>query len=170
MPLVSLGPQHREALQQLLAAFQSAGESSIPGYFAGWDWEHAQTVTALSDWSQGRGLQPGWVPCTTVFLEEEGTLVGLYNFRHHLTPQLRRYGGHVGYSVRPDHRGRGHATTLLTGAMDLARQRGHTALVLSCGPDNLASARVIQKCGGVLQERSFHQEHQREVLLWEVPL
>ncbi|TNE91420.1 MAG: GNAT family N-acetyltransferase [Deltaproteobacteria bacterium] len=170
MPLTTLKVRHGRALADFLDSFAAAGETTIPGYFADRDWPIDRVVDTFDAWSRGEGLAEGRVPCTSVFLEEDGELLGLYNFRHHLTPFLERFGGHVGYAVRPDRRGRGAATRLLRGAMDFGRDLDLERLVLSCDPGNVASARVIEKCGGAVSERFFHEDMQREILLWSLPL
>jgi len=43
-------------------------------------------------------------------------------------------------------------------------------LILSCAFDNHASARVIEKCGGVLVERYHNEKLDRGVLLWNIEL
>ncbi len=63
---------------------------------------------------------------------------------------LARFGGHLGYGVRPSLRGRGYATRQLGLALDVCRGMGLGVVRISCGEDNLASQRVIEKNGGVL--------------------
>ncbi len=152
MPIVSLSAHHEAALASMLADFERAEEFDIAGYFLPFDTPHERVVARLAGWARGEGLEAGWVPCTTLFYEEDGALLGLYNFRHELSPQLRLEGGHVGYSVRPSARGRGVATALLQGARAFGRARGLTSLLLTCGTANHASIRVIEKNGGVLRD------------------
>jgi predicted acetyltransferase len=92
------------------------------------------------------------VPATTRVLIDEGSILGVVNLRHRLTDGLRRFGGHVGYSVRPAERRRGHGTTLLRAAMEMARERGTERLLVTCHRGNVASAGVIVKCGGRLED------------------
>lgn len=171
MPLTPLTLAHGSALTAFLDAFERAEEGSIPGYFLGRDVPHPTVVRTLEAWSHGLDLRDGWVPCTTTFLEVGGELVGLFNFRHHLTEPLQRHGGHVGYSVRPDRRGRGHAQTLLRGAMALGAARGLATLVLTTDAHNLPSQRVIARCGGVVQSRYPDPvAPDRTSLRWFLPL
>ena len=152
MPIVSLATHHEAALASMLADFERAGETDVAGYFLPFDCPHARAVSSLAAWPRGEGLEAGWVPCTTMFYEESGTLLGLYNFRHHLSPQLMLEGGHVGYSVRPTARGRGIATALLSHARAFGRTRRLEMLLLTCDTTNLASKRVIEKNGGALRD------------------
>jgi predicted acetyltransferase len=71
-----------------------------------------------------------------------------------LTPELREYGGHIGYDIRPTERGRGHATALLAAALRVAGGWGLSEALLTCASDNHASRRVIENNGGVLHDVS----------------
>ena len=158
MEISQLGMEHEKALQDFLADFTNAGEMVIPGYFADSDWTHAEIVENLARMSRGEGLPDGWVPGTTSFLFHEGEILGVSNLRHRLTGQLLRFGGHVGFSVKPSARCRGHATRLLEGAKALARGKGINRLLLTCNAENVASARVIEKCGGVLEDETYLED------------
>ena len=61
--------------------------------------------------------------------------------------------GHVGYAVLPAKRGKGYATQALRETLPLARAQGLRYIELTTDPDNLASQRCIESCGGVLFER-----------------
>lgn len=168
MRLTPLIDRHADALESFLAAFDAEGEHTIPGYFPDRTEGHGEIVALLRAWGEGERLLEGWVPCTTRFLEDGGQLLGLYNFRHRLTPGLERFGGHVGYSVRPDARGQGHATRLLRGAMSFGRELGLQELLLTCDPANVASSRVIEKCGGSLIDQGFHEGMARDVSRYRI--
>ena len=63
-----------------------------------------------------RDLLRGWVPCTFLWMEQDGEYVGSLAIRHDLNDFLAAEGGHIGYSVRPSARRRGHATDSSTTA------------------------------------------------------
>lgn len=60
--------------------------------------------------------------------------------------------GHVGYAVLPSKRGKGYATQALRETLPLARAEGLRYIEVTTDPDNLASQRCIEACGGVLFE------------------
>lgn len=152
MNVVPLSYEHKQALLDFTTAFINAGEEHIPGFLLDSDWTFELTIRGFEDQSRGEGLPQGWVPATTRVLIHEGSILGVVNLRHRLTDGLRRFGGHVGYSVRPGERRRGYGTTLLRAAMDMASKRGIERLLVTCHRDNVASARVIAKCGGRLAD------------------
>ena len=61
--------------------------------------------------------------------------------------------GHIGFAVVPWKRGRGYAAAALTALLPLARAEGLEYVELTTDPGNLASQRVISRCGGRLIER-----------------
>ena len=63
---------------------------------------------------------------------------------------LERIGGHVGYVVVPECRGRGYATAILAKAVAIARDElGIARVLVTCEENNLASIKVIERNGGV---------------------
>lgn len=58
--------------------------------------------------------------------------------------------GHIGYSVLPEHAGRGYASAALAEILDMAKEVGLPFVMLSCDAENRASSRVIAKNGGRL--------------------
>lgn len=99
-------------------------------------------------------LPDGYVNATYLWLVEAEIFVGEVSIRHRLTDALRTFGGHIGYAVRPSKWNQGYGTAMLSMALDYAHQSLdlHRVLV-TCNDDNLASARIIEKNGGVLQDK-----------------
>ncbi len=169
MPIVSLQPRHAAALQAFLADFAQTGETTIPAYFPGRDLPHNTVVSSLAAWGRGEQLQPGWVPCTTAFLEVDTHLVGVVNVRHQLTDGLKLRGGHVGYSVAPAHRGNGYAKELLRWALGFCAQLHIEHALLTTDAGNGPSRGVIEACGGQLVDRIHHPSDGKPVLRYRVP-
>ena len=94
----------------------------------------------------------GRVPATFLLAEVGGRLVGRTSIRFELNDELAATGGHIGYCVLPEHRGRGHATAILRRSLAVALGHGVTSALLTCDRANKPSRRVIEKCGGVLAD------------------
>ena len=85
--------------------------------------------------------------------QSDGRLVGIIDLRHHIEhPILGLWGGHMGYSVRPDERGKGYAREMLRLNLENCRQRGLEKVMVTCSRDNPASERTILGCGGVFEK------------------
>jgi predicted acetyltransferase len=131
---------------------------------SGFDWRApsepqlpwADYVAAVHAWAKGESLPDGWVPVSTRIAEWDGVLAGRLSVRHELNEFLATAGGHIGYGVRPAFRRRGIATALLREGLLLARGAGVTNVLVTCREDNVGSARVIERCGGVMRD---HVEH-----------
>jgi predicted acetyltransferase len=95
----------------------------------------------------------GFVPGTTLWWVNDQEYLGRITIRHRLTEALRDVGGHIGYDVRPSARRRGHATAMLAAALPVARGLGIDRALLTCDHDNMASRRVIEANGGVLEDK-----------------
>ncbi len=108
-------------------------------------------VSRVAGWPEGRGTEAGTVPSTFLFAHAEGHLVGRASVRHRLNPWLERWGGHIGYAVRPAFRRRGYATEVLRQSLVVARSVGVELALVTCDVDNVGSAAVIERCGGVLE-------------------
>ena len=78
--------------------------------------------------------------------------MGRVSIRHELNDFLAAYAGHIGYAVRPQWRRRGFATEILRQALIIVRAHGVDRVLVTCDEDNLASARAIERQGGVLED------------------
>lgn len=170
MKIVALQIQHENALADFVSEFASTGEEQIPAFLPNPDWSFAETVDGFAKRSCGVGLPEDWVPGTTRFLVHEDHILGLFNLRHQLTDYLRRFGGHVGYSVRPSERRKGYGTVLLESAKELAREMKIERLLITCDSRNVASIGVIEKCGGVFEDRTYFEPVGHDVCRYWIPI
>ena len=92
------------------------------------------------------------VPCTYLWIVDGGTFLGSLAIRHELTEYLLNEGGHIGYSVRPSARRRGHAASALAHALPMARELGIPRVLLTCDVSNAGSRATIEKNGGVYED------------------
>jgi predicted acetyltransferase len=118
---------------------------NTPEGFAAW-------LGRLREQGASEEVTPDRVPATFWWIVEDGTYLGAITLRHVLNEKLLEAGGHIGYGVRPSARGRGVATWALGAALDRARERGIDRVLITCDDDNLASARTIERNGGVLED------------------
>lgn len=123
-----------------------ADEVRSPAGFAAW-------VARLADESDPTGpADPDRVRCTYRWIVEGEQVLGGIALRHRLDDFLLRVGGHIGYGIRPSARRRGLATWALGRMLDEARALGLDRVLVTCAADNIASARTIERGGGVLAD------------------
>jgi len=168
--IVDLGVRHDAAIRAFVADFAAAGEPDIPAFFPPHDQPIDAMVRDLAAWERGDALPSGWVPCTTRFAERDGELLGVVNVRHVLDENLARFGGHVGYSVRPSARRAGVGHALLAAGLQVLAGLDVASAVLTCAPDNLGSIRIIEAAGGIRRDAYRHEGHSRDVVRFDVPV
>lgn len=124
------------------------GELADPARFAAF-------VTDLRSLTDPDVVRPlGLVPDTKLWITDGDRYLGAVSLRHELNDFLLQTGGHIGYSVRPTSRRQGLATAALRGALERAAAAplSLTRVLLTCEEGNAASASVIERCGGVLED------------------
>ncbi|MGP6176394.1 GNAT family N-acetyltransferase [Microbacterium sp. A196] len=86
------------------------------------------------------------------WITDAGEVVGFVSLRHELNDWLRRFGGHIGYAVRPTRRRQGYARAGLALALERSRELGLDQVMLTCDDDNAGSFRTIEGAGGELED------------------
>jgi len=123
-------------------------------FAVGWqpemDW--ATYVDLLDEFRRARQLPEPWVPATFLLAEVDGEVVGRASIRHELNAYLLALGGHIGYAVLPDYRRRGYASEILRQSLVIARSFDVVRVLVTCDEDNTASARIILRHGGTLED------------------
>lgn len=103
---------------------------------------------------EGVGLDEWHVQSTTLLAKrDDGALVGMMDIRHRLNSVLEKRGGHIGYCVCPDQRGKGYATQMLRQALTLCREMGLKRVMLTCDSGNIASQKVMIQNGARLDDQ-----------------
>lgn len=145
-----------DAFGKLIQEFHAAGEIEQPPGSCWKDDDNLATfMQRIRDYARGENLPAGWVPDSAYWLVCGRRILGACDIRHQLTDALRDFGGHIGYSIRPNERRKGYGTLMLKLALAKARKLGIDRALVTCDKGNIASARVIQKNGGVLDSESY---------------
>lgn len=124
------------------------------------DADEVDTVAGFTEWvtwlrrqsDESIPVADGWVHATYWWIVEQDTYLGAISLRHQLNDFLLRAGGHIGYGLRPSARGRGLATWALGVVLSHAHARGIDRCLVTCADHNTASARTIERNGGVLED------------------
>jgi len=151
--LVRPAPEHRAAFLAMQADYQA---SDAPRYDEVYD--YLLWLQQMENYQSGTNLPPNRVRQDTFFLmgSQEGMcILGVCRFRHELHGMLTQIGGHVGYDVPPSQRRKGYATRMLGLVLSHAQNCGFKRILVTCDTENIASAHVIQKNGGKLENEMF---------------
>jgi predicted acetyltransferase len=120
----------------------------------------------MRDTECGLELAPDRVAASFLVAEEDGDLVGRASIRHELNEFLVHVGGHIGFAVRPAYRRRGVGGEILRQSLIVARAHGVDAALVTCDEDNVASATVIERQGGVFQDTVLDSQGTRMRRYW----
>jgi predicted acetyltransferase len=164
--LITPHPRVHRSFLTAMAEFQSEGlggpdddsnsGQAIRAYASRWTdpAEFACYLRELQDEAREDPPQHGGhVPQTTLWWVSGSEYLGRISIRHRLTARLTEIGGHIGYDIRPSARKLGHATAMLAAALPVARALGIDPALLTCDEDNVASRKVIEANGGVVEDK-----------------
>lgn len=114
--------------------------------------------------------EEGWGKYLLYLCIENDKLIGLLSNRYDLPQNLTEEIGDIGYGVRPSERNKGYATAMLRYAVSVCKEKGKDKVLFSCYKDNLPSAAVIKKCGGVLVAENDDYNEGRISQYYEIKL
>ena len=121
--------------------------------------ENLESLSSFKEWllekeneSLGINLKEGYVPQTVYFVMEEEKIVGIGKIRHYLNEKLLIKGGHIGLGISSGYRGQGIGTRALELLLEEAYSSyGISNALLTNNENNMASRRIVEKCGGELE-------------------
>lgn len=112
----------------------------------------------------GSNIPENHVPSNYYWLIENGEFIGEVSIRHKLTDELLRRGGHIGYGVRHSRWNKGYGTELLRQALLKAKSINLYDVLITCNDDNIGSAKVIEKNGGLLENKLENVVEGKQIL------
>jgi predicted acetyltransferase len=152
-PTIRLEATWREAHEEWGPGAHEDGFGLLPSDDVDSPTGFATWVTRLAEESDPAApLGRGRVRCTYRWIVERDQVLGGIALRHELNDALLHAGGHIGYGIRPSARRRGLATWALGRMLGPARALGLDRVLLVCADGNTASARTIERHGGVLED------------------
>ena len=101
------------------------------------------------------------VPARTYFLIRinDNKIVGMINIRLALNERLKKYGGNIGYSIRPTERGKGYNKINLYLGLKICQKYGIKEVLLDADKDNPASWKTMESLGGINTREYFDDEN-----------
>lgn len=150
LKLVKASSEFYRQITDMLDEWNATGEKMIPYAIRRLDYHDFDNYCKHLEVKEGGGEL---VPDSTFFCldEERNLIVGAVNIRHRLNDRLLLNGGHIGDGVRPSERRKGIATRMIGLALDECRKLGIERVLMVCDKENIASAKSIQRNGGVLE-------------------
>lgn len=149
--LVEPCEKYLASYREACAEYQAGG---ITDYFFT-DPDGCDIFEKFHNYRFARNLKPNRVGSDYYWLVEEETdrFIGEITIRHSLNDALLLRGGHIGYGVRCSEWEKGYGTLMLKLALEKARQRGLAKVLVTCDEENIASAKVAEHNGFLLDDK-----------------
>lgn len=145
-PSVELKDSYLSALDE----YKSAGiplDNAVKEFTGDFD----QYIKQIQGESQGKNMEPGYVPQTTYWITDKDGYAGRISIRHELNDFLLKSGGHIGYGIIPSKRGLHYGTKALELVLPKARAMGLKKVLLTCDSTNTGSKKIMEANGGILE-------------------
>ncbi len=155
-PSLDLLPSYLDFIEEMRVVGDTIWPSRLPGADVGPDAFVARLLLKETT------PEPPAVPESVHWGLVDDRVIGLIALRHHLNEQLEKFGGHIGYEVRPSCRCQGVATAMLRLLLVTERARTLGRILVTCAPSNAASRKAIEANGGLLKGIVFVAEVKRE--------
>jgi len=107
-------------------------------------------IRRVENFRRGIDLPKGYVPSSGFWLVDGRHYLGSGDVRHYLTESLLKLGGNIGYSINPLFWQRGLGTLQLELLLGEAKNLHIQKPIVTCFDGNTASAKIIEKNGGML--------------------
>ncbi|MDP4008356.1 MAG: GNAT family N-acetyltransferase [Candidatus Peregrinibacteria bacterium] len=164
MRLVKPTKKYEKSWQEAMAEFRNENRKGF------WNWIEEpidlDSYIKLTEANEnGQSLTVGSVASTTFWLIDNNEFKGHTNIRHELNDYLKKFGGHIGYYIRPSERRKGYGTKILGLALIEARKIGLKKVMIGCDESNIPSQKVIEKNGGEFTKK-VTDECEPKLIYW----
>jgi len=152
--LVEICAELKEDFCKLAAEGIAAKETP----YINWDGDFEDYLRRMQILASGDNIPADEVPRNTYFLFCGEKIIGRSEIRRELNDELRLIGGHLGADVRKSERKKGFGALILKLTLEKARELGLEKVLATCDKQNIASAKTIEKCGGVFEKEIMSEE------------
>lgn len=146
-----------KAVTELITKWNAFGGRMNPGLLTHFEGDYTEWLRYLDRWENGVGIGEE-VPQTLYLLKEHtGVILDAVSIRHSLNHTNLTDGGHLGYGICPEFRGKGYGNLLLTRALKKLLEMGIRRVLITCDHDNYPSQKVILSHGGILKKQMIDE-------------
>lgn len=144
---------YKEELLEYIDEFKAAGEIIHGGASIDHKDSIEEWLVSVENNRSEETVENNLMPASNYLLirEDDDRLIGFLDIRHKLNDFLLKRGGHIGYSIRESERKKGYGSSILKLGLIECEKLGIDRVLVTCDKENIASAKIIQKNGGVLE-------------------
>jgi predicted acetyltransferase len=125
--------------------------------YINWDGDFEDYLRRMQILSKGENLPDNDVPSHTYLLICGEKVFGRCEIRRKLNAEFEIYG-HISADIRPSERKKGFGALTLKLALIKAKELELERVLITCKKENIASAKIIEKCGGVFEKQFVDEE------------
>lgn len=152
--LIELCAEIKDDFCELAAEGIAANETP----YINWDGDFEDYLRRMQILAKGEDIPADDVPRHTYFLMCGEKIIGRSEIRRKLNSELEITSGHIGADVRRSERRKGFGRLILELTLKKAAELGFEKVLVTCAKENVASAKTIEKCGGVFDKQIMHGE------------
>ena len=158
--LVEASKKYEQQAMKYRQEFIDSGEALINGSSGFIGYQNYDEWLKRIELEKSKRPSPEDTPSTTYFTirRQDNEIIGSIQLRHHLTEELKKDGGNIGYGICPSERHKGYGTIQLALLLPEARKLHLPKVMISCDKSNRASANVALHNGGVLSGEGFDED------------
>ena len=157
------------AFQRMIADFEKHREARFEKERQWQVADFERYVKMVADHREGINLPVGRMPQALYWLlNKEGEILGIGSIRLKMNEFLLREGGQIGYTVVPSYRNQGVGSYLLAALLKKAKDFNIRRLLVTCNEGNIGSKKIIEKNGGVFENKVFSDQKNTVVLRYWV--
>lgn len=147
-PTLSMEKEYMDYITE----WEATGEKIVPSASQQNDKNYKDLISTWKEYESENMYEKERVPSSMYFLVNgDNKIYGAIDIRHELNDYLLKYGGHIGYGIRPSQRRKGYAFQMLSLALPIAKELGIIKALINCDKTNLGSAKTIMNNGGILE-------------------
>lgn len=128
------------------------GTGSLDKIYDGYTFEEAleRCLNMKNEWyAKSINRVPG--KTFLLIIKDDNKIVGTINIRWNLSEKMLKFGGHIGYGIRPTERRKGYNKIQLYLVLLEAQKLNLDKVMLDCSVHNLGSDKTIKALGGILE-------------------
>lgn len=132
------------------------GTGSLDKIYEGYTFEQAlERCLNMEDEEYAKSVNRSASKTFLLIRENDNKIIGTINVRWNLPEAMQKFGGNIGYGVRPTERRKGYNKINLYLGLIEAKKLGLDRVMLDCASDNIGSDKTMQALGGMLDREEI---------------
>ncbi len=122
-------------------------------------------IQLCKDYEDPAKVPSQFVPATQFLFirKSDNKLLGMIQIRHYCNDYLEKFGGHIGYCVRPSERRKGYAKEMLRMTLPFCKELGLQKVLILCIDGNIGSEKTILANGGVYESTAHEPNGNKDL-------